>query len=297
MSNNLTNYIFSIIIYAPIVLFAYNRPRHLRKVLDSLKENKESSFSDLIVYSDAPRSSKDEEGVSQVRTLLDALDGFASIKIRKREANYGLAKSVITGVSEAFEITDKIIVVEDDLLLSPYFLSYMNQCLELYEDSANVASVIGYSYPLDHGLPDTFFLRGAACWGWSTWKSKWKNFECDAEVLLEKFTHITKHKFNHYSHFDYFKMLELQAMKKIDSWGIRWHASTFLNGLYSLYPRRSFVHNIGMDGTGVHSIKTKAFDTEIEQKLPNIEKISIEQKKEISIAVGKHLNSAAYESR
>ena len=282
--------------YAPIVLFAYNRPRHLQRVLDSLKANKESSSSDLIVYSDAPRTSKDEEGVNQVRALLDALDGFASVKIRKREANLGLAKSVMTGVSEAFELTDKIIVVEDDLLLSPYFLSYMNQCLELYEDSADVASAIGYSYPLDHPLPNTFFLRGAACWGWSTWKNKWESFECDAEALLGKFTQAKKEEFNHYNHFDYFKMLELQAMKKIDSWGIRWHASAFLKGLYSLYPRRSFVHNMGMDGTGVHSTKTNAFDTKIEHEFPTVKKVPVEQDREIAIAVGKHLNSALYES-
>jgi len=282
--------------YAPIVLFAYNRPRHLQQVLDSLKENKESSSSDLIVYSDAPRTSKDEEGVNQVRRLLDELDGFASIKIRKREANLGLAKSITTGVSEAFELTDKIIVVEDDLLLSPYFLSYMNQCLELYEDSSEVASAIGYSYPLDHPLPNTFFLKGAACWGWSTWKNKWENFECNAEALLGKFTQAKKEEFNHYNHFDYFKMLELQAMKKIDSWGIRWHASAFLKGLYSLYPRRSFVHNIGMDGTGVHSTKTNAFDTKIEHEFPVVKKVPVKQDREIAIAVGKHLNSSLHES-
>lgn len=282
--------------YAPIVLFAYNRPRHLQRVLDSLKANKESSSSDLIVYSDGPRTHKDEEGVNQVRALLYGLEGFASIEIRKREANLGLAKSVITGVSEAFEVTDKIIVVEDDLVLSPYFLSFMNQYLELYEDSAKVASVVGYSYPLDHPLPNTFFLRGAACWGWSTWKNKWESFECDAEALLGKFTQETKEEFNHYNHFDYFKMLELQAMKKIDSWGIRWHASAFLKGLYSLYPRRSFVHNIGMDGTGVHSTKTNAFDSEIEHEFPTVKKVPVEQDREIAIAVGKHLNSALYES-
>ena len=234
--------------------------------------------------------------VKQVRTILDSLNGFGSVRIIKRENNLGLANSVIFGVTKVLEENDRIIVLEDDLLVSPYFLSYMNQCLELYEDSVNVASIVGYSYPLNQPLPNTFFLKGAACWGWSTWKKKWESFECDSETLLRKFTRETKEEFNHYNHFDYFKMLELQAMNKIHSWGIRWHASAFLEGLYSLYPKRSFVHNIGMDGTGVHSTKTNAFDTEIELEFPTVKKVSVEQDSEIAIAVGKHLNSALYES-
>jgi|MEHZ01.5.fsa_nt_MEHZ011521452.1_8 glycosyltransferase involved in cell wall biosynthesis len=278
--------------HAPIALFTYNRPKHLRRVLDSLLRNKESFSSDLVVYSDAAKTMDDEKAVTEVRKIIDGLDGFASIKIIKRKVNLGLATSIITGVTDLLRESEKIIVIEDDLILSNYFLTYMNQYLELYERNPSVASIVGYSYPLGFPLPDTFFLRGAACWGWSTWKNKWGNFECDAEVLLGKFNQATKEEFNHYNHFDYFKMLELQAMKKIDSWGIRWHASAFLKGLYSLYPGRSFVHNIGMDGTGVHSTKTKAFDTKIEIEIPTIKKIPIKQDREIAIAVGKHLQSA-----
>jgi len=282
--------------YSPIALFAYNRLYHLKKTVHSLLMNPESAYSDLFIFSDFPKSNKEESNVRSVRIFLKEIKGFKSVNIVEREFNFGLAKSIIDGVTEVLEHFDKIIVVEDDLLLSPYFLSYMNQCLELYEDSADVASAIGYSYPLDHPLPHTFFLRGAACWGWSTWKNKWQSFECDAEALLGKFTQATKEEFNHFNHFDYFKMLELQAMKKIDSWGIRWHASAFLKGLYSLYPRRSFVQNMGMDGTGVHCTKTNIFDTKIEHEFPTVKKIPVEQDREIAIAVGKLLTSALYES-
>ena len=142
---------------APIVLFTYNRPDHLKKVLDSLMKNKESSISDLVVYSDGPKTSSDVVKVKQVRAILDSLNGFGSVRIIKRENNLGLANSVIFGVTKVLEENDRIIVLEDDLLVSPYFLSYMNQCLELYEDSVNVASIVGYSYPLNQPLPNTFF--------------------------------------------------------------------------------------------------------------------------------------------
>jgi hypothetical protein len=278
--------------HAPIALFVYNRPKHLKQVINALLKNKESRSSDLVVYSDAPRTIEDGTRVAEVRRLLDALDGFRSIRIIKREVNLGLANSIINGVTDLLRESEKIIVVEDDLVLSKYFLAYMNQCLDLYESAPNVASIIGYSYPLDVSLPATFFLKGAACWGWATWKNKWDCFERDAGALLGKFTEESRDEFNHFGNFDYLNMLRLQSMNRIDSWGIRWHASTFLNDLYSLYPQKSYVHNIGMDGSGIHSTKTNAFDTEIRQNCPAVKKTPVSQEIEISIAVGKHLNSA-----
>jgi len=171
---------------APIALFAYKRADHLRQAVESLLTNAECSQSHLFLFSDAPKKKEDVPAVEEVRKYLSAIKGFASVTIIKRNENLGLANSIISGVSMILESNDRVIVLEDDLVLSPYFLRYVNQALDLYADDEQVASVHGYVYPVSTVLPGTFFLKGTDCWGWGTWKRAWKHFEPDATKLISR---------------------------------------------------------------------------------------------------------------
>ena len=102
-----------------------------------------------------------------------------------KEKKFGLAKSIIDGVGKVLDLHEKIIVLEDDLVTSPYFISFMNEALIMYKDEPKVASIHGYIYPIE-GLPDSFFIKGADCWGWATWQEKWKIFETDGKKLLNE---------------------------------------------------------------------------------------------------------------
>lgn len=248
-------------IFAPISLFVYNRLEHTRRTVDALKKNKLADSCELIIFSDAPKSEIQVDGVKEVRQYIRQIDGFKSIIIVERETNYGLAKSIIDGVAKVVNQYGRIIVLEDDLVTSPYFLTYMNEALEKYAGDNRVVSIHGYVYPVKQSLPEAFFLRGADCWGWATWQRGWAHFNPDGQYLMDELKRrklIGMFDFN--GAYSFSKMLKAQIKGSNDSWAVRWHASAFLADKLTLYPGRSLVHNIGNDGSGTHCGDDMGYD-------------------------------------
>ncbi len=148
---------------APVAVFAYKRLAHLRQTMESLAANAEAAATPLYVFCDAPRHAEDLRATQEVRDYVAGLTSFPSVRVTHRERNFGLARNIVEGVGQVLEAHDRVIVVEDDLLLSPHFLAYMNDGLETYADDAAVASIHGYCYPVAEPLPETYVLRGADC--------------------------------------------------------------------------------------------------------------------------------------
>jgi hypothetical protein len=249
---------------APIALFVYRRVDHVRRTIEALALNSESAESDLIVFSDGPKGDTAAVDVAAVREYLKSVTGFRSINIVESERNLGLARSIITGVSQVLNRRDRVIVMEDDLVTSPHFLRYMNDALSHYRDDDRVASIHGYVYPVDRPLPETFFLRGADCWGWATWRRGWSLFNPNGRELFSELQRrkLTRH-FDFDGTFEYTKMLENQIAGTNDSWAVRWYASAFLREKLTLYPGRSLVQNIGNDSTGAHCETTNEYDVSL----------------------------------
>ena len=201
---------------APIVLFTYNRLWHTRQTIEALKKNELSSQSELFIYSDGWRDKDDKQKVLEVRKYLKTVEGFKKITLIFREKNWGLADSIIDGVTDIVNRYEKIIVLEDDMITSIYFLNYINENLIIYENENKVASIHAYIYPIKESLPNVFFLKGADCWGWATWKNRWTIFESDGNKLLEKlFRKNLQYEFNFYNSFDYIDMLKNKLKVKI----------------------------------------------------------------------------------
>jgi hypothetical protein len=183
-----------------------------------------------------------------IRKYIAKLSGFKKVYIILRQNNLGLSKNIIDGINFVLKNNNKIIVLEEDLKLSKNFLNFLNSGLKIYEREKKVASINGWFFPLSFkkNIPDTFFIRGADCWGWGTWRRAWKKFDSNGQRLLNK---IRKNKleklFNYNNSFNYMKMLQDQINKKNQSWAIRWYASTFLENMYTLHPKLSLVENIG----------------------------------------------------
>ncbi len=238
---------------APIVLFVYNRLNCTRRTLEALQKNELASKSELIIYSDEGKNENDLEKVVKVREYIKNIDGFKKIIIRKAKDNIGLANSIINGVTKVVNEYGKIIVLEDDLVTSRYFLRFMNEALAAYKDESKVASIHGYIYPIKN-LPETFFIKGADCWGWATWSNKWSIFERDGKKLLDKVKKKNlKREINFNGTYNYIKMLKNQIRGKNDSWAIRWYVSVFLKDMITLYPGQSYVQNIGFGNKGTHT--------------------------------------------
>jgi hypothetical protein len=240
--------------FAPICLFVYNRPWHTTQTLEHLIKNIGADKSELIVYSDGARDSSDSLAVEEVRKIIENIVGFRKVNLIKRAKNVGLAQNIIEGVTAVLEQYKKIIVLEDDLITSPYFLNYMNRGLDLYEPDPRVASIHGYCYPVKNNLPETFFIKGADCWGYATWQRAWEKFEPDGQKLVERIVKSGRKKeFDFNNSYGYFTMLQDQIKGKNNSWAVRWYASAFLADMYTLYPYPSLVQNIGLDNSGTHS--------------------------------------------
>lgn len=238
---------------SPIALFVYNRLEHTRKVIDALLKNELAAQSHIYIFSDAPASEKHREQVDRVRGYIKKIAGFKGVEIIEQSVNKGLSASIIEGVTGILASNERVIVLEDDLVTSPYFLRYMNRALELYENEERVISVHAYIYPVKEKLPETFFLRGADCWGWGTWRRGWKFFEPDGRRLLSELnSRKLTSRFDFNNSYPYTKMLKEQIKGKNNSWAIRWYASAFLHDKLTLYPGRSLVNNIGIDNSGTH---------------------------------------------
>jgi len=249
------------------VLFVYNRLNCTKRTIEALQKNELANKSELFIYSDAAKNENDLKKVAKVQEYIENVDGFKKIIIRKRKVNTGLARSIISGVTKVVNEYGKIIVLEDDLVTSRYFLRFMNVALEAYKNEPRVASIHGYIYPIND-LPETFFIKGADCWGWATWNNKWSIFERDGKKLLDKVKKKNiERKIDFNGAYNYTSMLKNQVEGKIDSWAIRWYISAFLKNMITLYPRKSYVQNIGFSNEGTHTkIKTNLFKINLVDK-------------------------------
>jgi len=252
---------------SPILLFVYNRPHHTKQTIEALQKNDLAKESELFIYSDAPKNESAKQDVEEVRSYIKSIDGFKDITIIEREKNFGLADSIIDGVTEIVNRYGKVIVLEDDLVTSPYFLRFMNEALEFYEYEEKVMHISGYVYPIDNsGLNNTYFIKPTTCWGWATWKSSWSCFKKDASYYIEIFDKKMVNDFNLNGAYDYFSQIVANKTGEMNTWAIFWYASVYINGGLSLHPKESFVKNIGHDGEGVHCGKTSVFDVPLSNK-------------------------------
>lgn len=238
---------------APILLFVFNRPDHVRRTVEALQRNTLAAESILYIYSDAARTPEQNETVSEVRKYIHTINGFKEINIIEREENWGLARSIIDGVTTRVKEYGRVIVLEDDLITAPYFLQFMNDALETYKDEEKVGHIQGCDFTQDPSLPDTFLIKWTGSWGWATWERAWKYFNPDGKTLLKELEdRKLTYTFDFNGKYGYTRMLRRQIEGKNNSWAIRWNASLFLNDILSLNVGKSLVQNEGFDGSGTN---------------------------------------------
>lgn len=269
---------------APIVLFAYNRPDLTRQTLRCLSANSESKDSILYIFCDGPKPNATEqqrEAILRTRAVLREQAWCGTQYIAESDTNKGLAASVIAGISQVLKDHTSVIVLEDDLTLSPFFLKFMNESLQLYAQQEKVLAVHGYLYPADlEGLlpSDTFFVRDPGSLGWATWQRAWKLFEPDSRKLYDLLgLKGLRSEFDFGGRYPFLRMLRKQIEGKVDSWAIRWRAVAYLHDMLTLYPARSLVLHEGNVPEATHHytgvedyLRTELSDRpiEVEYQLP-----------------------------
>ncbi len=242
--------------FAPVALFVYNRPEHTQKTVEALKQNIGAGDTELYIFCDQAKDEDTRQKVSLTRQYVRSVTGFREIHIIEREENLGLAESIILGTTEVVNRHGRVIVLEDDLVTSPYFLQYMNEALKKYQDEKKVFSVTGYShFPNgNEALPQSYFLKVFSSWSWATWADRWALFDADAVGWEETKTDpALANAFDYEGCFYNCQMLKAQMEDHtINSWAIRAYWTQFKNDGVTLFPNQRLVENEGFDGSGVH---------------------------------------------
>lgn len=261
--------------YAPILLFVYNRPEHVRRNIQALLKNELAAESELFIYSDAAKDETSQAAVKEVRAFIRSIQGFKKITITERTENWGLARSIIDGVTTLINRYGRVIVLEDDLVVAPHFLQFMNDALETYRDEERVGHIQACDFTHDPSLPDTFLIKWTGSWGWGTWDRAWKHFNADGKALLTELeSRKLTYTFDFNGKYGYTRMLRRQIEGKNNSWAIRWNASLFLKDILSLNVGKSLVQNEGFDGSGTNCGGGGLYASELYMERLPVKKIS-----------------------
>lgn len=241
---------------APIALFVYNRPEHTRRVLENLRNNELANESTLYIFCDGPRPGATEAELMKIQEVCEiarSAEWCREVIVRAENKNKGVNNSIIDGITEIVNIHSKIIVVEDDILTSKYFLRFMNDALNKYENEEKIMAVSGYWFPVNTGRVHPFFLCTGVGWGWGTWARAWNIYVKDIDYLIEEIDKSDLvRKFNRDDSYDFFGLLKAHQKGLVSGWDVAWYASIFLNDAIALFPPHSFTINIGVDGSGTH---------------------------------------------
>ncbi len=246
---------------APICLFAFNRPDHTARTLRALAASPLAERTVLTAYLDGARTQDEEQQVAETRKVIEAQTGFASVTLNAREENAGLARSIQDGVTATMQAYGKAIVVEDDVVTSPAFLSYMNLALDRYKDEPRVWHIAGYN----EDIAENRNLRGAAlwrfmsCWGWGSWADRWSNFRRDPAVLIDQFLDEDIRRFNLDGAHDFWSQVLGNERGELKTWAVFWYATIFQNEGLCLSPHFSYAKNIGFDGSGSHGVVNDSY--------------------------------------
>ncbi len=255
---------------APVVLFVYARPIHTQRTLEALSKNQLARETCLYIYSDAPRGEDDVASVDEVRKIIRADYGFREVKIIERGFNFGLAKNIIEGVTEIFSSVDYAIVLEDDIVTSPYFLSFMNEALRRYQKNKSVWHVSAWNCPIDRtDIAEIFFNPIVDCWGWATWSDRWSHFEKRPEGMVNSWNKEKIWRFNFNGNADLWSQVVANYHGKISTWAVFWYSTIFEKDGFCISPTHSYSSNIGMDGTGENCAKYDIFKSDLNLSMPD----------------------------
>lgn len=287
---------------APVVLFVYNRADHLKKTYEALSQCELAGETDLFIFSDGPKNEKAKTQVEEVRQELKRIAGsndFQSVTIRESEKNRGLAASIIVGVTEIINQYGNVIVLEDDCVASPFLLAFMNNSLNFYDKNKAIGAIAGFTPQLDYpeDFKDDVFLAHRSCsWGWATWKDRWQDVDWDLNHIQDFYRNPELVKRLNANGADRFIRLYRQTKGNGTSWSVRFGAHLVKNNQFTVYPRYSYIENVGCDETGVHSKSEDAekMAVDISKAIAKPHLLETEMRPELQRIMKKHYSGGLF---
>lgn len=258
------------------IIVAYNRPKHTKEVLEGLKKE---NVKNIRVYLDYAKTNYDIAQQEKIRKIISEIS-WAEIELKERTESLGLAKSITGAITDTLNEYDAIIILEDDCVPRKGFYKFMTNSLKKFESNEKIMSVCGFSY-FNKEDNKAYGAQRFCPWGWGTWKSKWNKFKMNLKLIVDEYLEKEK---------DFSKIpKDIQTYcadkrfisGKMDIWSLNWILIHYKENALTICPPKSLIDNIGFDGTGIHSQKTKVFNlkknSKTEKKIEIPKTISIDE--------------------
>lgn len=238
---------------APIVVSVYDRLEHLRQCIDSLKQDPRSRESVLYVVSDGPHREAHRAKVMSVRDYIEEIAGFRRVVPVFRHDNMGSHESIKTAIDDIIDTHGRLIFLEDDNVVAPNFVSFVNDGLDFYRDDLSIFSICGYNYPvkMPSSYPHAVYkLQGYSAWGVGLWADRWRRITWNLKGF-DQLTRRQKRKLRHVGDLQ-FELISQDAQYGLIHGDVIIIYNMFIHQQYSVFPVLSKVRNTGHDGSGEH---------------------------------------------
>lgn len=235
----------------------FNRPDTTRQVFETIRAAKPGK---LLVIADGPRPNKpgEAEKCAAARAIIDEVDWDCDVQKNFSETNMGTCPRVSSGITWAFELVDKAIILEDDCVASPSFFQYCEELLDRYENDERVMMVSGGNHLFGHAeaTDSYYFSRYPHIWGWATWRRAWAHYDVemtrwpeirDRKLFDQYFPKLTE-RYHWEGIFEY-----VVYRGRVDTWAWRWFYSIWANSGLCATPVRNLVRNVGFDADATHT--------------------------------------------
>jgi hypothetical protein len=240
----------------PVILIIFNRPDTTRKVFEAIRAAEPPR---LLVVSDGPRPSKpgEAERCAATRAIIDEVDWDCEVSKDFSAENLGCRRRVASGISWAFGLVDRAIILEDDCVPSPSFFPYCAELLERYAEDERIMMVSGDNqlFGASFSGESYYFSRNVHAWGWATWRRAWDKFDLPMADWPEiRRRHLLDPYFETSSDRYYWdSLLQYVYEGNIDTWDYQWVYSILANNGLSIVPKVNLVRNIGFNADATHT--------------------------------------------
>jgi hypothetical protein len=168
--------------YTPaIVVVAFNRPDSLKRLLSSLTNSKKAEGARLIISID----NNEPENLPVVEIARNFQWPFGEKEVIYQPVRLGLRKHILQ-CGDLSQKYGSVIILEDDLYVSPYFYDFAVQALEYYETDEHIGGISLYHH-VDEDMTelpfspikddsDVYFIQFPSSWGQAWSESQWNKF-------------------------------------------------------------------------------------------------------------------------
>lgn len=250
----------------PVAVFAYNRANHLEKTLEALSNCRRIDECEVFIHCDGVNRPEHQAQVEATRQIARKWAQAMNWHLVERNENLGCDPSIIKEVTALCKEFGRVIVIEDDIIVSPAFISFMLEALDMYEDTPNIFQVAGFTFSANRlSKGDSFLIPLTSSWGWATWQRAWKSLAINYDEAKNSLRSVKFcEKFDLDGAYPFSQMLLEDITKRENKWDIWWYYNVFKNDGLVVYPTRSLVYNNGFDSTGLHSGNKNLNDVSIE---------------------------------